>query len=129
MILVYSDESGINYKLNGDFFNDGPFIIRGGIFVNESKYFHLERMFIELIDDYFKISDWLLQEIHASNIWNRKGFFSGFEEKHIKSFFGELIQVVVKLKIHYVCGVRKKTKNADVNLQITEINKANFSFL
>jgi len=74
MILVYTDESGINYELHNKFFRDGPFIIRGGMCIDDTKYFHLERMFIQLIEDYFGIDNWQKQEIHATNIWNREGF-------------------------------------------------------
>lgn len=55
MRLIYVDESGINHKRDDkDSFLDGPFIVWGGLAVADSKYFHLERMFIELVNKYFK---------------------------------------------------------------------------
>ena len=53
MQLIYTDESGINYSNTDGLFKDGPYIIYGGICVDEKKYFHLERLFIDLIKSLF----------------------------------------------------------------------------
>lgn len=81
MHLLYTDESGISDKLNDNLFIDGPYVLLGAICVDDRKYFHLERMFIDLISFYFKIEDWVTQEIHASEIWNKKEYFVNFERK------------------------------------------------
>ncbi|MEO6306009.1 MAG: hypothetical protein ABIP51_22875 [Bacteroidia bacterium] len=69
MQLIYTDESGINYKNKDGLFNDGPYIFYGGICIDEKKYFHLERMFVDLIRDFFSIEIWQTEEIHASDMW------------------------------------------------------------
>lgn len=129
MILIYSDESGINYSLVDNFFEDGPFIIRSGLCIYDNKYFHLERMFIDLIDHYFKIDDWLKQEIHAADIWNLQDYFKDFTKERVKDFFEELLQLIIKLDIHCVFGVRNKTLNASNDIKKLEVSKANFAFL
>lgn len=129
MILIYTDESGINYGIQNNFFKDGPFIIRGGMCVDDSKYFHLERMFIQLIDSYFQIDDWLKQEIHATDIWNRKNFFSKFSESEIREFFEELLQLICKLHTFCIFGIQLKSHDADKEKMKHEIAKAVYSFL
>jgi hypothetical protein len=129
MILIYTDESGINYEIQNNFFKDGPFIIYGGMCVDDKKYFHLERMFIQLIDNYFKIDDWLKQEIHASDIWNRRNFFSKFSESGIREFFEELLQLINKLHTFCLFGIRLKSRDADKERKRLEIAKAVYAFL
>lgn len=129
MILIYTDESGINYEIQNNFFKDGPFIIWGGMCVDDSKYYHLERIFIQLIDSYFKIGDWLKQEIHACDIWNRQNFFSQCTESEIKGFFEEVVQVVCKLHTCCIFGIRLKSRDADKDKKRLEIAKAVYAFL
>ncbi len=129
MILIYTDESGINYEIENNFFKDGPFIIWGGMCIDETKYFHLERMFIQLIDDFFKIEDWLKQEIHATDIWNRKNFFSSFSESKIKAFFEEILQLLCKLNTACIFGICLKSLDADTDKKKHEMTKAIYSFL
>lgn len=129
MILIYTDESGINYEIQNNFFNDGPFIIWGGMCVDDTKYFHLERMFIQLIDNYFKIDDWLKQEIHSTDIWNRRNFFSRFSESEIKEFFEELLQLICKLHTFCIFGICLKSLDADKDKKRLEIAKAIYAFL
>lgn len=129
MILIYTDESGINYEIQNNFFKDGPFIIWGGMCVDDTKYFHLERMFIQLIDTFFKIDDWLNQEIHSTDIWNRRNFFSRFSESKIKEFFEEVLQLICKLHTSCVFGIRLKSLDADKDKKRFEIAKAIYAFI
>jgi hypothetical protein len=129
MILIYTDESGTNYDIQNNFFKDGPFIIWGGMCVDDTKYFHLERMFIQLIDSFFGIGDWLKQEIHGTDIWNRQGFFSAFSESTIRDFFEELLQLLCKLHTCCLFGMRLKSPDADADRKRLETAKAIYAFL
>jgi hypothetical protein len=129
MQLIYTDESGINYSNNQGLFKDGPYIIYGGICVDEKKYFHLERIFLDLIKTYFSIDDWRAEEIHATNMWNLKGHFSKYTQKIILSFFNELLQILVKLDIQTVIGKQKKTVNANSDTQQKEEAMAIYCYL
>ena len=129
MILVYSDDSGINYKLKDGFFLDGPFILRSGMCLSDNKYFHLERLFIDLIGNYFNIHDWFRQEVHGTSIWNREGYFSSFKEERIREFLEELFQLIAKLNIPFVFGMNKKTMGATREQMRIEHARAIASFL
>ena len=85
MQLLYIDESGINYRINNGMFNDGPNIIYGALCVDDRKYFHLERLFLEIINEYFGIYNWQSIEVHASEIWNQKGQFAKYDKSKITS--------------------------------------------
>ncbi len=128
MQLIYTDESGINYQLNNNFFNDGPFILYGSICVEDNKYFHLERLFLEIISEYFSIEDWQKDEIHATDIWNLKGIFSKWERSTAISFFEEVIQLITKLNIKNIIGISLKTINATEDIKNNEIEYAIYSF-
>ena len=86
-------------------------------------------MFIQLIDDFFKIDDWMEQEIHATDIWNRKHFFSRFSESQIKDFFEELLQLLCKLHTPCIFGMSLKSLEADKDKKRDETAKAIYSFL
>jgi len=129
MQLIYTDESGINYSNQDGLFKDGFFIFYGGLCVDDKKYFHLERLFIDLIKSFFSIDDWRGQEIHGTNIWLKKGYFSKYTSEVIFSFFNELLQLVTKLDIKFVLGQQIKTLEADNTLKVNEEAKAIYSFL
>lgn len=129
MLLIFADESGINYKEEAGFYKDGPFILQGGMCIHESNYFHLEKLFIDLIENYFSIDDWLMHEIHATDIWNRKGLFEKYEQNTIKKFFEELLQLICKLSIHCNIGITCKTIQADSYFKSRDMAKAIYSFL
>lgn len=129
MQLIYSDESGINYQIKDGFFIDGPLIMYGGICIDDSKYFHLERMFISIIGDFFSIEDWRKEnEIHASNIWNRKESFQNYNEIEIRNFFDEVLQLVTKLNLKTIIGIYPKTLSADKGTMDKENAFAIYSF-
>jgi len=128
MNLIYTDESGINYSLKNDCFIDGPFIIYGGICVDECKYFHLERLFLNVIEEYFNIEDWHKQEIHATAIWNREGNFKNYELSTIRNFFDETLQLITKLNITTLVGYYRKTETVDSEQKRKEISYAIYSF-
>lgn len=108
MILIYTDESGINFQFKDNVFKDGPWLIYGGLLINEKKYFHLERLFLAIIDEYFGITDWSKLEIHATDMWNKKGHFGKFTQEKIFKFFEELIQILIKLEIEIPIGIQYK---------------------
>jgi len=37
MVLIYLDESGINYRIRDGLYSDGPFLVIGAIFENSAK--------------------------------------------------------------------------------------------
>ncbi|MBP9022608.1 MAG: DUF3800 domain-containing protein [Spirochaetes bacterium] len=128
MQLLYIDESGINYRINNGMFNDGPNIIYGALCVDDRKYFHLERLFLEIINEYFGIYNWQSIEVHASEIWNQKGQFAKYDKSKITSFFDEIVQVLSKLNIFSLISYYPKTKNANHNLMMNELKYAIYSF-
>ncbi|TGK77683.1 DUF3800 domain-containing protein [Leptospira noumeaensis] len=128
MILIYTDETGINYKVENNQFIDGPYIIYGGLCLNDVKYFHLERLYLNLIAEHFGITDWKTQEIHATDLWSRKGNFATFDKKQIKNFFEEVFQLITKLNINVLIGYQYKTITEEKNLKEREIGKSITSF-
>ena len=108
MYLVHTDESGTNFQKNPEnVYNDGPYIIFGGLMVHENKYHHLERMFADLVNQKLGISDWSKNEIHAHELWvaAQRG------ERNIedvKAFFEELLQLLAKMSCPLVLGVQAK---------------------
>ena len=130
MQLIYTDESGINYKHHDEgLFNDGPFILYGAICVDDRKYFHLERLFLEIINDYFNIDDWIEHEVHGSDLWNLKGIFQNESKEKIRGFFDEVLQLITKLNISTLICLGIKTKNSDKALQKIEFSYVIYSFL
>lgn len=129
MILIYTDESGINFQYKNNVFKDGPWLIYGGILINEKKYFHLERLFLAIIDEYFGITDWSKLEIHATEMWNRKGYFEKFPQEIIFKFFEELIQILVKLEIETPIGIEYKPFTVDpIEKNLTMMKSINSFF-
>jgi len=92
MRLIYVDESGINYKTENNLFKDSPYILYGGLCVDDKKYFHLERLFVDIIKEYFSISDWRQQEIHATDIWAHAGMFESVDRTRSKLFLVKLLK-------------------------------------
>lgn len=129
MQLIYVDESGINYKYENNNFHDGPYILYGAMFIDDKKYFHLEKIFISIISEYFNIDDWRSHEIHASDIWAQKGSFSKYSLEKIRSFFEEIIQVTCKMNIKIRIGICRKSINAEENIRNNEIAKAMYCLL
>jgi len=109
MLLVYIDETGISYQKNTkQTFIDGPFAIWGGILVPESKYFHLERLFAELLKKYLNVGNWRKIEVHATDLWNGNPPFDKISKQRRGEYFEELIQLVTKLRIDTVFGIQQK---------------------
>lgn len=129
MHLIYVDESGINYQIRNGSFVDGPFVIYGGMIIDDAKFFHLERIFADLIGEIFDIADWRENEIHASDIWNKSGFYNGLSDEKARSFFEEVLQLIAKLHIKIDISLHMKTIGADKHTQHLEIMKCLYSFL
>jgi len=130
VILTYVDESGINFQRNGNTFVDGPFIVWCGLLISEEKYFALERMFYDLVKKKLKVKNWETTELHGTDIWLRNGQFSNLSEKAVREYFGELVQLIGKLDIKIVVGVKKKSKGlTSTNSKNLEIKKAIYAFL
>ncbi len=130
MQLIYTDESGINYSASSEgIFKDGPYIIYGGICIDEKKYFHLERLFIELIKVYFSIDNWKSEEIHASKMWRREGNFSKYTNIEISSFFNDVLQILVKLDIQTIIGLQRKSLEANNEDKKKEESQAIYSYI
>jgi len=129
MYLAYTDEAGINYRITDNKFHDGPYVLFGSLAIHESKYFVLERIFLDLISEYFSISDWRTAEIHATDIWNHSGIFSDISEQKAKSFFEEVIQLATKLNLTFLLGFYGKTADASTELQNSQIFRAVYALL
>lgn len=109
MILVYIDESGINQGVNSvKFWDDGPYVIWSAILIPEEKYFHLERLFCSLARKYLKVKNWQKVELHATDIWGRRGHFSRISDDDIKNYFEELFQLLTKLDMKIVVSLQQK---------------------
>lgn len=131
MVLVYIDESGINYKHNlkyPEYFSDGPYAIWAGVFVSDSKYFHIERGFHELAKKYFPKK---ITEFHATEIWEKAKTNKKQNEK-VKRYFEELFQLIAKLHLNVVVGIQQKNPTYIKNHKTDkdkELEKARYSFL
>lgn len=109
MLLIYIDESGINQSLsNNNFYNDGPFIIWSGVFIPEKKYFHLERLFYDLAKNILGVNDWQSKELHATDIWQRKGDFQNTSEAKVKKYFEEVFQLLSKMDLRMCFTLQQK---------------------
>lgn len=102
MILIYLDESGINYRIKDGFYLDGPFIIMGAMFIFEDVYWSMERLFTQLIDEYFGIEDWLQTEVHATDIWHGDTIFAKLSIDRRRTFFDEFLQLCGKFNLPYL---------------------------
>jgi len=130
MLLVYTDESGINYQRKKKSFVDGPFIVWGGLLIPEEKYFQLERLFYDLIKKELGITNWEDIEIHATDIWLQRGDFKTLSDKKARRYFEELIQLLVKLDIKIVAGVKKKSLGLRSKIsKDKEVGMAIYAFL
>ena len=107
MLLIYLDESGINYQKKDKFYVDGPYILWCGILVEESKYFHLERLYCELAKQ-IGIKDREVVEAHGTDIWAQKGNFTSLSKSNASKYFAELFQLLQKLDIKIVVGLNRK---------------------
>lgn len=125
MLLIYSDESGINYETKSGFFVDGPYAFWAGLLISESKYFHLERMFYDLVLKEHGLKNWQEKELHATDMWNNVKNDHQEKEK-LKNYFEELVQLITKLSIPVVFGVQKKT---EVAKEREELVQCRYAFL
>ncbi len=114
MILIYFDESGINYSARDGLFNDGPFLIMGAMCVYEDVYWSMERLFCQLIDDYFGINNWLKQEIHATDIWFGNALSKNLKVDKRREFFDEFLQLCGKFGLPYVFSFNLKYTKQDI---------------
>lgn len=121
MILIYHDESGINYKIQDCFYLDGPFLIMSAMFIFEDVYWNMERLFTQLIGTYFRIDDWLKTEVHATDIWHGDGIFSQVPIRKRRAFFDEFLQLCGKFDLPCLFsfipkhqGQTAKKKNLDM---------------
>lgn len=129
MQLIYIDESGINYKVENGLFKDSPYVFYGGLCVDDRKYFHLERLFSDIIREFFSIDDWRKQEIHATDIWAKTGMFNSFDKIKAKEFFAEVVQMIAKLNLATLIGFCEKSISEDQNIQLKEISYSVYAFL
>lgn len=131
MLLAYIDESGTSYKIDAsNFFIDGSHAIWGALLVPDNKYFHIERMFYDLFRDILDVSDWRKKELHACDIWNRSGEFTGISKQRATKYFEELIQLITKLKLNVVIGVQQKSSRKKKSSgQLTELRNGMEAFL
>jgi len=109
MILIYFDESGINYRAKDGLFNDGPFLIMGAMFVYEDVYWNMERLFCQLINNYFGIDEWLEHEIHATDIWAGKSLSKNLTDDKKREFFDEFLQLCGKFGFPYIFAYNLKS--------------------
>lgn len=114
MILIYHDESGINYRIEDHLYVDGPFLIMGAMLVNEDVYWSMERLFAKLIDRYFNIRDWLDSEIHATDIWHGNSLSSQLSIPDRRNFFDEFLQLCGKFTLPYVFSFVLKQHNQTI---------------
>lgn len=113
MILIYVDESGTNYKIKDGLYVDGPFLIMGAMCIYEDVYLSLERLFIELIEKYFGINNWLNTEIHACDIWAGNSLSYSKTLKERREFFDEFLQLCGSFGLPYIFSFNLKYNNQD----------------
>src|SRR6266566_976890 len=135
MILGYIDESGINYSQDSKayFHIEGPYAIWSCVLIPEKKYFDLERAFQDLAIKYLG-NNIKKSELHATEIWkSRKN--NNAQNKKVRQYFEELIQLTAKLHIPVLFGIQqknpnltKKTKKNSLEKE-RELEKARYSLL
>lgn len=109
MLVVYIDESGINWKRVNNFWVDGPYMIWAAVLIPENKYFHLEQMMNGLAREILKIKRWNQTELHASELWRQAE--TGTREKgQVRTYFEELFQLLAKMSLHVVCSLQQKSE-------------------
>jgi len=114
MILIYLDESGTNYTIKDGLHVDGPYLIMGAMCIYEDVYWNMERLFIELIEKYFDIDNWLNNEIHATDIWAGKSLSSGMTLDQRREFFDEFLQLCGKFGLPYLFSFNLKCIDGDI---------------
>jgi hypothetical protein len=114
VILIYLDESGTNYTIKDGLYVDGPFLIMGAMCIYEDVYWNMERLFIELIEKYFGIDNWLNNEIHATDIWAGKSLSSGMTTDERREFFDDFLQLCGKFGLPYVFSFNLKCIGGDI---------------
>lgn len=131
MLLVYIDESGINYSKDiKKYWTDGPYAIWSSILVSEKKYFDIERSFQDVVKTILGKNP-RKQEIHACDIWESRKE-SPEKDKRVREYFEELIQLTAKLHVQVVLGIQQKNPKFSVRNKHgkeLELNKARYSFL
>lgn len=129
MIIIYIDESGINYKKQEGYFKDGPYAIWVGVLIDDTKYFHIERAFYDLVKNRLAITDWRTNEIHASNLM--RSIKKGKRTKYmVYKYFDELFQFLSKMHVKVVFGVQQKNPaRIDKSEKQSELKKGMYSFL
>jgi len=112
MELIYSDESGTSFTKNDDgTYRDGEFVIYGGFSVDENKYWHLERTVFNIAKDIFAINSSKDIELHAGDIFWRRGSFEGLGIEQSRRFFNEIVQFIAKYGVNIYLGlIYKKSK-------------------
>lgn len=109
MLLIFADETGTSYETMEDgLFKDGDFFLYGGIPISPFKYIELEKLFTMMSHNYFDIKSRFDGEIHAGEIFHRQGVFQKFKPEHIREYFSEVIQLLVKFDVPLLVGVSFK---------------------
>lgn len=125
MLLTYIDESGINYKKGqNNLFVDGPYHVWVALLIDETKYFHMERLLCEMLKT-IGVKNWQELEAHATDIWSRKGGFTNLSEKKALTYFEELFQLLKKLDIKVVTAVVPKNAKSHTYKNIISAESRN----
>lgn len=78
--------------------------------INSVQYSELEKFFSIILNDLFGVRSRFEIEIHAGDIFYRRGLFENLTEAQVKTFFSELIQLLAKFDIRLLVGVACKLK-------------------
>jgi hypothetical protein len=120
MLLVYTDESGKDFKKGKDgIYRDGPCFLYGGLAVDIGKYNSIENAFKLMSNEILGITNIYEEEIHTGDIFYGKGRFGNLDFNTKKEFFKEVLQLLAKFNIPLVLGIVYK----DSNIFSTELEK------
>jgi hypothetical protein len=90
--------------------------------ISEKKYFDLERAFQDLAKKYLG-NNIKKRELHAAEIWNSRKDSSD-QNKKVRQYFEELIQLTAKLHIPVLLGIQQKNPNLTKKTQKNNLEKA-----
>ena len=129
MNLIYLDESGINYQIKDGLYVDGPFLIMGAMFISEDVYWSMERLFTEIIDDYFGIDNWLNNEVHATDIWFGNSLSLHLNTDKRREFFDEFLQLCGKFGLPYAFSFNLKHLDQSIESRNLDMMKSAYCLL
>jgi hypothetical protein len=137
MHLIFTDDSGSAFGSLLDFaYRDGDHFCYGGIPISPLKYSELEHLFSALVSGMLGIESRFDGEVHAGEIFHRKGRFASLTDADVETFFSTVVQLLSKFDVPLLVGFQLKRgldfparPSRAEKLQISATSIAGFLFL